>query len=142
MEFVLHKWTNADQGMTQCVLASVSVPSSGFCPCCSPFCAVRGPGRGLSTVCPLCVQSTPVLSHRHNCIPSTERGKRSQRSKFSPFIHRYPGRFHVCLNKKLKFCFYHREMIVALNVKTKNGTASGTTGCFLKNNCKLKVEMV
>lgn len=54
----------------------------------------------LGEACPLYVHSVsnphPVLSHRHNCIPSRQRGKRSQRSKFSPFIHGYQrGFWHV-----------------------------------------------
>lgn len=33
---------------------------------------VRCPGPGLSSVCPLCVRSTPVMSERHNCIRGRE----------------------------------------------------------------------
>lgn len=51
--------------------------------------AVHRPGRGMFTVCPLCVQSTPVSSYHHNCIPQQknkkrEKGKRGRRSDSPP----------------------------------------------------------
>lgn len=54
-------------------------------------CAVRRPGRGLSTVCPLCVRSTPVVSHRHNCIPRPERKEREERSQVKVFTFHSPN---------------------------------------------------
>lgn len=54
-------------------------------------CAVRRPGRGLSTVCPLCVRSTPVVSHRHNCIPRPEREEREERSQVKVFTFHSPN---------------------------------------------------
>lgn len=99
-------------------------------------CAVRRPGRGLSTVCPLCVQSTSVVSHCHNCIPKQKEKERKERevagqSFFSPsYIRRIPSWL---------FGVFFPDATWSPSISTESDTRSGNI--FSLSNKKNKIKI-